>query len=97
MKIKSIEPMFDTVLVEPLSAQTVTKSGIVIPESSQQKPNVAKVIQLGSECKSKVKVGDYIVIPKNISITTNLEVEGKNCSVIKEENIIAIVEVEDVE
>lgn len=94
-KIVSLKPIFDCLVIEQFSAKEKTESGIIIPESSQKKPNIAKVIEVGPTCKSEIKVGDYVVIPKNIQVTTEVEVNGSVKSVIKEENVIAIVNIED--
>ena len=94
-KIVSLNPIFDSLVIEPVVAKQKTESGIYIPESSQKQPNVAKVVKVGPDCKSKIKEGDFIVSPKIFKMTTVVEVNGQLLSVIKEENIIAIVNVED--
>lgn len=94
-KIVNLEPIFDSLVIEPVVAKTKTDSGFYLPESSQKQPNLAKVIKVGPDCKSKVKVNDYIVTPKNFQFTTEVEVNGHTFGVMKEENIIAIVNIEN--
>ena len=94
-KIVNLKPIFDSLVVEQLQSKKQTESGIIIPESSQKKPNVYKVLAKGDSCKSKVEVGNYIILPKHIQTTTDIEVEGKVVAVVKEENIIAIVDIKE--
>ena len=94
-KIVKLNPIFDSLVVEQVQAKTKTESGIIIPESSQKKPNVHKVVSVGPTCKSGIKEGDYVVLPKNIQVTTDIEVNGNMVAVVKEENVIAIVNVEN--
>lgn len=94
-KIVNLKPIFDSLVVEQLQSKKQTESGIIIPESSQKKPNVYKVLEVGEQCKSGIKPGDYCILPKHIQTTTDIEVEGKVVAVVKEENIIAIVNIEN--
>lgn len=94
-KIVKLSPIFDSLVVEQLQSKKQTESGIIIPESSQKKPNVFKVLAVGPTCKSGIKENDYVILPKNIQVTTDIEVNGEMVAVVKEENIIAIVSVED--
>ena len=90
-KIVKLKPVFDNIVVEQVKAQERTESGFYMPESSQKKPNVYKVLEVGEQCKSGIKPGDYCILPKHIQTTTDIEVEGKVVAVVKEENIIALV------
>ena len=94
-KIVNLKPIFDSLVVEQLQSKKQTESGIIIPESSQKKPNVYKVTAVGPTCKSGIREGDYVVLPKNIQVTTDIEVNGNMVAVVKEENVIAIVNVEN--
>nr|XP_044990897.1 10 kDa heat shock protein, mitochondrial-like [Jaculus jaculus] len=65
-------PLFDRVLVERSTAETVTKGGIVLPEKSQGKVLEATVVAVGLGSKGKVgeiqpasvKVGDEVLLPE---------------------------------
>ena len=50
----SIKPLFDYVLVRPLEGETKTPSGIVLPDSAKEKPQVGEVMAVGpgSDCCS---------------------------------------------
>lgn len=94
-KILTLNPVFDNIVVQQLKAKETTDSGFFIPDVSQKKPNISKVISIGPDCKSGVKVGDYIVLPKSIQVTTDIEINGEIFSVVKEENIIAMVNINE--
>lgn len=92
-KIAKLNPIFDSLVIEQFEAKKTTESGIIIPESSQKKPSLARVLAVGPTCKSGIKEGNLIVIPKNMQIMTEVEVDGDIQCIIKEENVIAVVEV----
>ena len=94
-KIAKLNPIFDSLVVEQLESKKQTESGIIIPESSQKKQNVYKVVAVGPTCKSGIREGNFIVLPKNIQVTTDIEVNGKMVAVVKEESVIAIVNIEE--
>ena len=94
-KIVNLEPVFNNIIVEQVKAQEKTESGFYMPESSQKKPNVYKVLKIGPECKSGVKVGNFVVLPKSLQVTTDIEVNSNIVSVVEEKHIIAIVNIEE--
>ena len=69
MKFK---PLHDRLLLKPLSAETKTKSGIIIPDTAQEKPQQGKVIAVGPGGRDEsgklipidIKVGDRILFGK---------------------------------
>ncbi|MBU1117616.1 co-chaperone GroES [Patescibacteria group bacterium] len=68
MPISNIQPVSGYLLVEPLKQEKTTASGIVLPESHEEKPQSGKVIAVGAsifddghEVTCPVKVGDVIV------------------------------------
>ncbi len=87
MKIK---PLADRVLVEPSAAETKTASGIIIPDSAQEKPQKGKVIAVGPGTKENpvtLKVGDEILYGKYSG--TELKHEGSDFLIMKESDILA--------
>jgi len=89
MKIK---PLADRVLVEPAPAETKTASGIIIPDTAQEKPQKGKVVATGKGTKEDpitVKVGDKILYGKYAG--TELNYEGVNYLIMKESDILAII------
>jgi len=45
---KNIKPLFDYVLVKPLVQEEVLPSGIVLPDTAKEKPQVGEVMAVGS-------------------------------------------------
>ncbi len=43
----NIRPLAEKVLIKQLEAQSVTKGGIVLPESAKEKPRRGKIIAIG--------------------------------------------------
>ncbi|GAB4218826.1 MAG: co-chaperone GroES [Candidatus Microgenomates bacterium] len=43
----NIKPLFDYVLVKPLEAETKTPSGIVLPDTAKEKPQIGEVMAVG--------------------------------------------------
>lgn len=82
----SIKPLADRLLAVREEAQTKTASGIYLPDSSKEKPVIAKVVAVGPDVKS-LKLGDKIVYKEYA--TTELKVDGKEYLIIKEEDVLA--------
>ena len=93
-KIVNLKPIFDNIVVKQTKAKEQTESGFYIPESSQKKPNVYEVIEVGPTCKSGVVQGDFVVLPKNIQVCTDIEINDEIVAIVKEENVIAIIDIE---
>ncbi|MAQ70089.1 MAG: co-chaperone GroES [Flavobacteriales bacterium] len=89
MKIK---PLADRVLVEPSAAETKTASGIIIPDSAQEKPQKGKVIAVGPGTKDNpvtLKVGDHILYGKYSG--TELKHDGGDYLIMRESDILATI------
>ena len=92
-----IKPLADRVLIKMEEGEETTKSGIILTSSSQEKPQIAKVIEVGPG-----KVVDGKVEPMNISkgnkvivskyAGTEVKYEGEEYIIVKQEDILAIVE-----
>lgn len=94
MKLK---PLFDRVIIEPKEESKETQGGIILPSVSQEKSQIAKVVAVGEgglpdgkEMKMKVKVGDTVLFAKYSG--TELEQNGKKYIVIRQADILAVVE-----
>ena len=89
MKIK---PLADRVLVEPSQAETKTASGIIIPDSAQEKPQKGKIIAVGpgtNENPVTLKQGDQILYGKYSG--TELKHEGVDYLIMRESDILAVI------
>jgi len=92
-----IQPLADRIVVKVLDAEEVTKGGIVLPDTAQEKPQQAEVIAVGKGKTSdegkviapEVKVGDKVLFGKYSG--TEIKVDGKEYLILKEEDILAIM------
>ncbi len=95
MKLK---PLNDRVLVKRLESEEVTAGGIIIPDSAKEKPQRGKVIAAGPGkqddsgklVKMAVKAGDMVLFTKYAG--TEIKIGGDEHLVLREEDILAIVE-----
>jgi len=94
MKIK---PLGERVVIKMLEGEETTKSGIVLPGSAKEKPQVAEVVAVGpgtvvdgKEVKMEVKVGDKVLMSKYSG--TEVKYDGIEYTILKQSDILAIVE-----
>ena len=88
-----IKPLADRVLIKMIESEETTKSGIILSSGSKEKPQIAEVVAVGpgtEETKMNVKVGDKVIINKYSG--TEVKFEGKEYTIVKQEDILAIVE-----
>lgn len=88
----NITPLADRVLVEPAAAETTTASGIIIPDTAQEKPQKGSIVAVGAGKKDEpmtVKVGDTVLYGKYSG--TELKLEGKDYLIMREADILAII------
>jgi chaperonin GroES len=94
-----ITPLNDRVIVEPLEEKVkTTPGGIVIPESAQEKPQLAKVVAVGpgkmgddnERIPLEVKIGDHIFHSKYGG--TMIKYEGKEYIILREDDILAKIQ-----
>lgn len=90
-------PLGDRVVIKQLEAEETTKSGIVLPGQSQEKPQQAEVVAVGpgglvdgKEVAMQVKVGDQVIYSKFAG--TEVKLDGEALIVIRQADILAIVE-----
>lgn len=87
-----IKPLADRVVVEAAPAEVKTASGIIIPDTAQEKPQRGKVVAVGSGKKDEpmtVKVGDNVLYGKYSG--TEVQIDGKDFLIMRESDIFAIV------
>ena len=90
-------PLFDRVVIKPDIQTTTTKSGIVLPSTSQERPQVGKVIAIGSgldidanNVGMQVRVGDKVLFNKFAG--GEVKVDDETLLVIRQIDLIAIME-----
>ena len=92
-----IIPLADRVVIKTVEAEETTKSGIILTGSANEKPQVAQVIAVGpggmvdgKEVVMTVKVGDKVITSKYSG--TQVKVEGEEYTIVRQGDILAIVE-----
>ena len=88
----NVKPLADRVIVEPAAAETKTASGIIIPDTAQEKPQRGTVVAVGNGKPDEpmtVKVGDSVLYGKYAG--TEFKYEGKDYLIMRESDIFAIV------
>lgn len=84
-----IQPLGENVLVEPAKSDTKTASGIVLPDTSEEKPQEGVVIAAGDDKKIKVKPGQKVIYSKYSG--NEIKIGEKEYLLVKNEDILAIV------
>ncbi len=92
-----LTPLGDRVVLKQLVAEETTKSGIVLPGQSKEKPQQAEVIAVGpggvvdgKEIKMEVKVGDQVIYSKYAG--TEVKLEEDEYIIVKQNDILAVIE-----
>ena len=92
-----IKPLVDRVLIKMVEAEETTKSGIILSSGSQEKPQIAEVIEVGpggivdgEKVEMQVKKGDKVITSKYSG--TEVKYEGTDYIIVKQSDILAIVE-----
>lgn len=93
-----LKPLANHVVVEPIEEPVATQSGIILPDTIEKEKTLrGRIIAVGSGRVSEtgvripmdVKVGDIILYEYS---TSEVKIDNKRYSIVREENIIAIVE-----
>ena len=90
-------PLGDRVVLKQLVAEETTKSGIVLPGQSKEKPQQAEVVAVGpgiladgKEVKMEVKAGDKVIYSKYAG--TDVKIEEEEYIIVKQNDILAVIQ-----
>ncbi len=94
----NLRPLGDRVVVEPIEQEEMTPSGIVLPETAKEKPQRGLVVAAGPGARDDqgkrialdVSVGDTVLFAKYAG--TEFKVDGKKLLILKENDLLAIVD-----
>jgi len=94
----NFRPLHDRVAVEAIEKEEKTQGGIIIPDSAKEKPMQGKIIAVGKGTKNDkgevtpldVKVGDNVLYGKWAG--TEVEISGKKLMIMKESDIMGILD-----
>ena len=91
----NFKPLFDRVVIEPEVKENVSASGIVLPQTSQERPQIGKVVAVGdgenfdcNKTEMRVKIGDRVLFEKYAG--TELKVDGKTYVVMRQIDVIGV-------
>ena len=92
-----IKPLFDGVLIKPIEAEDKTVSGIILPDSAKEKPQVGIVMAVGEGRANpegkiipmKVKVGQKVMYKKWGG--NEVKVNGEEWLLVEQKDILAII------
>ncbi|MDE2025491.1 MAG: co-chaperone GroES [Patescibacteria group bacterium] len=92
-----ITPLFDNVLIKPLEAEEKTASGILLPDTAKEKPQMGEVMAVGTgkvgpkgdKHPMVVKAGQKVMYKKWGG--TEVKVNGEEWTIVGQEDILAVV------
>ena len=93
----TVKPLGDRVVIKNVEMEETTKSGIVLPGAAKEKPQLAQVLAVGpggmvdgKEITMQVEVGQKVIYSKYAG--TEVKLDGKEMIIVRQNDILAIVE-----
>ena len=94
----SIKPLFDNVLIKPLEAEEKTASGIILPDTAKEKPQMGLIMAVGPGKVTPKGEKHPVVVEKGQKVMykkwagTEVKVQGQEWTIVGQEDILAVVE-----
>ena len=93
-----LKPLGGRVIVEPIEQEEMTAGGIILPETAKEKPQEGKILAAGpgdrdedgERIPMEVQIGDKVLYAKYSG--TEVKLDGKKLLILRESDILAIVE-----
>ena len=93
-----LKPLGGRVIVEPIEQEDMTAGGIILPETAKEKPQEGKILAAGpgdrdedgERIPMEVQIGDKVLYAKYSG--TEVKMDGKKMLIMRESDILAIVE-----
>ena len=92
----NIKPLADRVVIKMLESEETTKSGIVLPGTAKEKPQLAEIVAVGpggvvdgKVIKMEVAVGDQVIISKYAG--TEVKLDGVEYTILRQSDVLAKV------
>ena len=94
----NVKPLDDRVVVKPIEADTMTASGLYLPESAKERPVQGKVVAVGpgkkldsgDRARMNVKKGDTVVYSRYAG--TEVEIKGADHLIMRESELLGVLE-----
>lgn len=85
----NIKPLGERVLIKMIENDDVTKGGIILTSASKDRPTIAEIIEVGTECTG-LKIGDKVITAKYAG--SPVKIDDVEMIIVKQEDIMCIVE-----
>jgi chaperonin GroES len=94
----NLKPLGDRVVIEPIEQEEITAGGIVLPDTAKEKPQRGTILSVGPGARDEtgkrvaldVQAGDVVLYAKYAG--TEFKVDGKKLLILKESDLLAIIE-----
>ncbi len=92
----NLKPLGDRIVIKKVEVEEKTKSGIVLPSTAKEQPQMAEVVAIGADItndekkKDQLKVGDKIIFSKYAG--TEIKIDNEEITILKLADILAVVE-----
>lgn len=94
----NIKPLGERIVIKALESEEKTKSGIVLPDTAKEKPQMGEVLAVGSgktlengqKVPMELKVGDKVLFAKYAG--TEVKLDGEEYMVLKESDVLAVID-----
>ncbi len=93
----NIQPLGDRIVIKMVETEETTKSGIVLPGSAKEKPQIAEVVAVGpggvidgKEVKMELSVGDKVITSKYAG--TEIKLDGTEYTILRQSDVLAKIQ-----
>ena len=93
----NIQPLGDRVVIKMVETEETTKSGIVLPGSAKEKPQIAEVVAVGpggvidgKEIVMELAVGDKVITSKYAG--TEIKLDGNEYTILRQSDVLAKIQ-----
>lgn len=93
----TIRPLLDKVVLKKIEAEETTKSGIILPGSAKEKPEISEIVAVGpgglvdgKEVVMTLKPGEKVITGKYVG--TEVKVDGVEYTIVSQADVLAVVE-----
>lgn len=94
----NLKPIRDRIVIKVLQAETVTKTGLVIPDAAAEKPSQGEVLAAGTgrvtqdgvTVPMEVRSGDRVLFSKHAGQT--VKVDGEEYHILREDDVMAVIQ-----
>lgn len=93
----NIKPLGDRVVIKMVETEETTKSGIVLPGTAKEKPQIAEVVAVGpggmidgKEVTMELSVGDRVITSKYAG--TEIKLDGEEYTILKQGDVLAKIQ-----